>query len=74
MLAFETRASSGVGVAISVTTIPAAAYLGVAAGLGEATKALGALAVLATNVVMIVAGAAITLGLQRRMAHSRNPQ
>ncbi len=62
MLAFETRASSGVGVAISVTTIPAAAYLGVAAGLGEATKALGALAVLATNVVMIVAGAAITLG------------
>ncbi len=73
MLAFETRASSGVGVAISVTTIPAAAYLGVAAGLGEATKALGALAVLATNVVMIVAGAAITLGLQRRMAHSRSP-
>ena len=46
MLAFETRASSGVGVAISVTTIPAAAYLGVAAGLGEASKALGALAVL----------------------------
>ena len=74
MLAFETRASSGVGVAISVTTIPAAAYLGVAAGLGEATKALGALAVLATNVVMIVAGAAITLGLQRRMAQSRYPQ
>jgi hypothetical protein len=30
--------------------------------------------VLATNVVMIVAGAAITLGLQRRMAHSPNPQ
>ncbi len=74
MLAFETRASSGVGVAISVTTIPAAAYLGVAAGLGEANKALGALAVLATNVVMIVAGAAITLGLQRRMAQSRNAE
>jgi uncharacterized hydrophobic protein (TIGR00271 family) len=49
MLAFETRASSGVGVAISVTTIPAAAYLGVAAGLGEGSKALGALAVLATT-------------------------
>jgi len=30
MLALETRASSGVGVAVSVTTIPAAAYLGVA--------------------------------------------
>ena len=34
MLAFETRASSAIGVAISVTTIPAAAYLGVALGLG----------------------------------------
>ena len=55
MLAFETRASSGVGVAISVTTIPAAAYLGVAAGLGQASQALGALAVLGTNVAMMVA-------------------
>ena len=44
MLALETRASSGVGVAISVTTIPAAAYLGVAAGLRETDEALGALA------------------------------
>ena len=43
MLALETRASSGVGVAISVTTIPAAAYLGVAAGLGELETATGAL-------------------------------
>ena len=65
MLAFETRAQAGVGVAISVTTIPAAAYLGVAIGLGEPAKALGGLAVLATNVVMIVAGASATLGLQR---------
>jgi uncharacterized hydrophobic protein (TIGR00271 family) len=72
MLAFETRASSGVGVAISVTTIPAAAYLGVAAGLGEGSQALGALAVLATNVVMMVAAAAITLSLQRHLARSRN--
>ena len=38
MLALETRASSGVGVAISVTTIPAAAYLGVAAGLLETRR------------------------------------
>jgi uncharacterized hydrophobic protein (TIGR00271 family) len=67
MLAFETRASSGVGVAISVTTIPAAAYLGVALGLGEGSKALGALAVLATNVAMMVAGACITLGGQRAL-------
>ncbi len=68
MLAFETRASAGVGVAISVTTIPAAAYLGVAAGLGEAGQALGALAVLGVNVAMMVTGAATTLGLQRRLA------
>lgn len=73
VLAFETRASSGVGVAISVTTIPAAAYLGVAAGLGEATKALGALAVLATNVAMIIAGAATTLSLQRLLATAAAP-
>jgi uncharacterized hydrophobic protein (TIGR00271 family) len=74
MLAFETRASSGVGVAISVTTIPAAAYLGVAAGLGEGSKALGALAVLATNVVMMVIAAAITLSLQRHFARSSSPR
>ena len=43
MLAFETRAGAAVGVAISVTTIPAAAYLGVAAGVGELDKAWGAL-------------------------------
>jgi len=71
MLAFETRASSGVGVAISVTTIPAAAYLGVAAGLGEADKALGALGVLAVNVAMIVLGACITLISQRAVAQRR---
>ena len=74
MLAFETRASAGVGVAISVTTIPAAAYLGVAAGLGEATEALGALAVLGTNVAMIVFGSAATLGVQRLLARSRSPE
>ncbi|MGZ4174219.1 MAG: DUF389 domain-containing protein [Solirubrobacteraceae bacterium] len=74
MLAFETRASSGVGVAISVTTIPAAAYLGVAAGLGQATQALGALAVLGTNVAMMVAGAAATLALQRLLANRRSPR
>jgi uncharacterized hydrophobic protein (TIGR00271 family) len=64
MLALETRASSGVGVAISVTTIPAAAYLGVAAGLGELNKALGALGVLGANVSMMIVGAVATLALQ----------
>jgi uncharacterized hydrophobic protein (TIGR00271 family) len=64
MLALETRASAGVGVAISVTTIPAAAYLGVAAGLGEFSTATGALGVLGANVAMMVVGAVATLALQ----------
>jgi uncharacterized hydrophobic protein (TIGR00271 family) len=68
MLALETRASAGVGVAISVTTIPAAAYLGVAAGVGEIDKAFGALGVLAVNIVMISLGGAATLVTQRRLA------
>ena len=72
MLALETRASSGVGVAISVTTIPAAAYLGVAAGLGELGEAMGALGVLAANVLMMVVGAVATLTLQGRLARRRS--
>ena len=68
MLALETRASSGVGVAVSVTTIPAAAYLGVALGLGEKGEALGALGVLGTNVAMLVIAASSTLVLQRGLA------
>jgi uncharacterized hydrophobic protein (TIGR00271 family) len=65
MLAFETRAASAIGVAISVTTIPAAAYLGVSAGLGELTKSLGALGVLGANVSMMVLGASLTLWVQQ---------
>jgi uncharacterized hydrophobic protein (TIGR00271 family) len=74
MLALETRASAGVGVAISVTTIPAAAYFGIALGLGQAREATGALAVLALNVLFLIIGAAGTLLLQRRRrATTRNP-
>ena len=55
MLADETAAGAAVGVAISVTTIPAAAYVGCAIGLGDAASSGGgALEVLATNVVCIV--------------------
>ncbi len=68
MLALETRASSAVGVAISVTTIPAAAYLGVVVGLGDTGKAGGALAVLGTNVAMMVLGASAALAAQRALA------
>jgi uncharacterized hydrophobic protein (TIGR00271 family) len=69
MLSLESRASSAVGVAVSVTTIPAAAYLGVAVGLGEAGTAWGALGLLGTNVAMMVAGASATLAIQRNLRH-----
>ena len=74
ILSVETRASSAVGVAISVTTIPAVAYLGVALGIGEAGESLSAVAVLAVNVAMMFIGGAIALAAQRaiasRSAHS----
>ena len=64
MLAFETRASAAVGVAISVTTIPASAYLGVALGAGGIEHALGALLVLTINVALLIVGGTLTLLLQ----------
>jgi uncharacterized hydrophobic protein (TIGR00271 family) len=67
MLALETRASAAVGVAISVTTIPAAAYVGVAAGVGEEDAAWGALAVLGTNVALLLVAGTLTLIVQRRL-------
>jgi uncharacterized hydrophobic protein (TIGR00271 family) len=71
ILALETRASSAVGVAISVTTIPASAYLGVAAGVGEVDKAAGALLVLGVNVLMLLTAGCSTLLLQRVLARRR---
>lgn len=68
MLAVETRASAAVGVAISVTTIPAAAFLGVALGIGELERSLSALAVLGANIAMMLVGGSITLAVQRALA------
>ena len=65
MVALETRASSAVGVAISVTTIPAAAYIGVALAVNQNSKAGGALAVLSVNVAMLLVGGVATLAVQR---------
>ncbi len=65
MLSFETRASAAVGVAISVTTIPASAYLGVALGGGGIEHALGAAVVLAINVSLLIVSASLTLAVQR---------
>ena len=73
MLALETRASVAVGVAISVTTIPASAFLGVAAGVGKLSESLSALGVLAVNVALITAGGSLTLIIQRRLAARQLP-
>lgn len=71
MLAFETRSATAVGVAISVTTIPAAAYLGVAAASNQGSDALGALGVLATNLACVLAAGTLTLAVQRAARHRR---
>jgi uncharacterized hydrophobic protein (TIGR00271 family) len=73
ILALETRAGAAVGVAISVTTIPASAYLGVAAGFGDVGKAAGALAVLGVNVAMLLVGGTLTLLVQRALSR-RGPE
>jgi hypothetical protein len=70
MLAVETRASSAVGVGISVTTIPAAAYLGIALGIGEVSKSLSALGVLGANIAMMLLGGSLALAVQRAFARN----
>jgi uncharacterized hydrophobic protein (TIGR00271 family) len=65
MLSFETRAASAVGVAISVTTIPASALFGVSLGLGEVRVSWGASGVLAVNVALLLLSGTLTLAVQR---------
>ena len=52
---------------------PGAAYVGGAVGLGGDEDGIGALGVLATNVVCIVAAAALTLWVQRHLRRRREP-
>lgn len=72
MLAFETRAGAAVGVAISVTTMPASAYLGVAIGAGGVGQAGGALVVLLINVALLIFSGSLTLWVQRQLANRRH--
>lgn len=58
------KASSLVGVFISVTTVPAAAEIAAAAVTGQRSAALGACAQLGVNLVCIVAAAVLTLVVQ----------
>jgi uncharacterized hydrophobic protein (TIGR00271 family) len=71
MLAFERPGGAAVGVAISVTTIPAAAYVGAAIAMGRDDPMWGALMVLVSNVVVIVVASTATLAVQRRITRTR---
>ena len=66
MVAFERPSGAAVGVAISVTTIPAAAYVGAAMAMGRDDPMWGALMVLLANVTMLILASTATLGLQQR--------
>ena len=68
-----TSAKSGalIGVLISVTTIPAAANVGVASAYGAWNDAEGALLQLLVNLTSIVLAGIVTLAIQRRVYESR---
>jgi uncharacterized hydrophobic protein (TIGR00271 family) len=76
-----TNAKSGalIGVAISITTVPAAAYISVAGAYGDWDAALGAAEQLALNLAGIIVAGVLTLGIQRywyrrrRRAHLLDP-
>jgi uncharacterized hydrophobic protein (TIGR00271 family) len=68
-----TTAKSGalIGVLISVTTIPAAANVALAASVGDWGEAGGALGQLAVNLIAIVVAGTLTLFIQRRLYVAR---
>jgi uncharacterized hydrophobic protein (TIGR00271 family) len=61
----ESRANALIGVFISVTTIPAAADMGLSAAYGSWSEARGSTVQLLLNVTVLVAVGALGLGLQR---------
>jgi hypothetical protein len=71
IFAFETKAGAAVGVAISVTTIPAAAYVGASIGLSQTTNTTEALAMLGVNVLMLLLGASAGLVVQLAVGRRR---
>jgi uncharacterized membrane protein len=62
----EARANALIGVFISVTTIPAAAAMGVSVAYGEWDQAAGATEQLFLNVAILLVVGAVTLLVQRR--------
>jgi uncharacterized hydrophobic protein (TIGR00271 family) len=63
----STKSGALVGVLISVTTIPAAANIGVAAALGDWDEWVGAMEQLALNLAALFLASIATLYLQRRL-------
>jgi uncharacterized hydrophobic protein (TIGR00271 family) len=61
----EARASTLIGVFISVTTIPAAADIGVSVAFGSGQEALGSLEQLLLNITILAAVAALGIPVQR---------
>ncbi len=73
LLSYETRSSSAIGVAISITTIPAAAFAGAAVAVHDrAGRAIGATEVLCVNVVMLLLSGSATLQAQRLYRRRRD--
>ena len=68
-----TSAKSGalVGVLISVTTIPAAANIGIAAAVADWSEWRGAMAQLTVNLSAILLAGVVTLSLQRMLYQRR---
>jgi uncharacterized hydrophobic protein (TIGR00271 family) len=71
IFAFETKAGAAVGVAISVTTIPAAAYVGTSIGLHQTANTAEALVMLGVNVLMLLLGAIAGLMVQLAVGRRR---
>ena len=74
MLSFETRSSSAVGVAISVTTIPAASFIGAAVAVHDGEGAVGAFDVLVVNIAMLLVAGSSTLLAQRLRRRRSRPE
>ncbi len=67
----STKSGALVGVLISVTTIPAAANIGVAAAYGDGDEWAGAIAQLAVNLTAITLAGILTLFIQRKLYQRR---
>ena len=72
MLSLTTQKSGAlIGVLISVTTIPAAANVGIAAAYDDGDSFRGSLSQLAINIAALLIAGTLTLGLQRAVYHRR---